>query len=54
MDKVYICKSKLLPSGKCTFNCEVKTPFEPRGCLYTFIAQNWVEKPLPISTNKIK
>ena len=29
--------------NECRYSCEVTTPFEPKGCLYTMVSQQWEE-----------
>lgn len=41
--KNWKCKSKIRMGIPCQFNCEVKCDFEPRGCLYQGVFQEWEE-----------
>ena len=39
--ETYICKSKIMAGQPCRFNCVVKAEFEPRGCLYNAVSEQW-------------
>lgn len=41
----YRCKSKIIAGQPCERNCIVQTEFEPRGCLYVGVAEEWEVAP---------
>jgi endogenous inhibitor of DNA gyrase (YacG/DUF329 family) len=47
----YRCKSRTFPGGPCKHNCVVEVPFEPRGCLYCAVYEEWerVDTGIPIT-----
>lgn len=41
----YKCKSKIIAGQPCERNCVVNVDFEPRGCLYIAVAEEWEVLP---------
>lgn len=39
----YRCVSKIILGQPCGENCQVETPFKPRGCLKTCVYEDWEE-----------
>lgn len=41
--KEYKCKSRVFLGSPCQYSCQVKSEFEPRGCLKGAVHEEWEE-----------
>lgn len=39
--KIYQCKSKIISGQQCSYNCIVKSQFEPKACLHSAVPEEW-------------
>lgn len=39
--KIYQCKSKIINGQQCSYNCIVKSQFEPKACLHSAAYEEW-------------